>query len=93
MALYAVIWRYVDDTALVDKVRPRHRQYLRNLVTQGLVRQAGPFSDASGGLVMYEVADDHELKKLVENDPFMIDGAISRYEFWQWSPLVGPLAG
>jgi hypothetical protein len=31
------------------------------MVKQGIVRQAGPFRDGSGGLLVYDVADENEL--------------------------------
>ncbi|KUH67484.1 hypothetical protein AU184_26410 [Mycolicibacterium novocastrense] len=92
MALFAVVWHYVDDTALLDRVRPEHRSYLGDLIARGIVRTAGPFTDGSGGILIYEVRDKAELTKLIDDDPFSRNGAIARYDAWEWSPLSGPLA-
>lgn len=93
MALFAVIWRYTDDTALLDEVRPLHREYLGDMVRRGVVRQAGPFGDGSGGLLVYDVADEHELQKWITEDPFSVHGVVVESRSWPWTPVVGPLAG
>ncbi|MCW2721544.1 MAG: uncharacterized protein QOG20_1107 [Pseudonocardiales bacterium] len=93
MALFAVVWRYTDDTALLDEVRPLHREYLGDMVQRGVVRQAGPFGDGSGGLLVYDVADEHELQKWIAEDPFSVRGVVVESRSWPWTPVVGPLAG
>lgn len=92
MALFAVVWRYVPDTALLDRVRPDHRSYMLDLVSQGTIRMAGPFADGSGGLLIYDVPDEEELTMLISKDPFSRAGVVERYDAWRWSPLAGPLA-
>jgi hypothetical protein len=93
MALYVVVWHYVDNTELVDRVRPDHRNYLRSAGESGRLRAGGPFADASGGVLVYDVADDAELTELIENDPFRRNNVIARYDAWEWSPLMGPIKG
>ncbi|MBW0088033.1 hypothetical protein I4I73_00400 [Pseudonocardia sp. KRD-184] len=92
MALFAVVWRYTDDVALLDEVRPRHREYLGGMVERGVVRQAGPFGDGSGGLLVYDVEDEHELATWIAEDPFTVSGVIVESRWWPWTPVVGPLA-
>jgi uncharacterized protein YciI len=91
MALFAVVWRYTEDTALIDEVRPLHREYLGELVHQGVVRQAGPFADGSGGLLVYDVADEQELRKRIGEDPYSLRGVIVESRSWPWTPVFGPL--
>ncbi|MCE0762379.1 YciI family protein [Pseudonocardia kujensis] len=92
MALFAVVWRYTDDTRLLDEIRPLHRDYLQDMVKQGVVRQAGPFRDGSGGLLVYDVADETELAERIGEDPFSVNGVIVESHSWPWTPVVGPLA-
>ncbi|NMH99539.1 YciI family protein [Pseudonocardia acidicola] len=92
MALFAVVWRYTDDTGLLDEVRPLHRAYLQDMVRQGVVKQAGPFGDGSGGLLIYDVADEDELAKWIDEDPFSVHGVIAESRSWPWTPVVGPMA-
>jgi hypothetical protein len=42
MALYVVAWHYVDNTELVDRVRPQHRNYLRGVADSGRLRVGSP---------------------------------------------------
>lgn len=92
MSLFAVIWRYTDDISRVDEVRPSHRKYLGGLVQRGLVREAGPWSDGSGGLLVFDVADEAELKSLLDADPCNINGVLVEQRIHEWNVLVGPLS-
>jgi len=92
MPLFAVVWHYTSDTELRDRVRPEHRSYVFDLATRGLVLTAGPFGDGSGGLLIYHVADEVELAKVISDDPYSRNGAIERYDAWQWEPVIGTLA-
>jgi uncharacterized protein len=93
MALYVVAWHYVDNTELVNRVGPEHRNYLRGVADGGRLRASGPFADASGGVLVYHVADEEELIRLIEDDPFSRNNVIARYDAWEWSPLIGPIKG
>lgn len=92
MAFYAVVWRYTDDSALVDETRPLHREYLRGMVERGQVRQAGPWADGTGGLLVFEVADDAELTALLVADPYTKAGVVVDQQIHEWRAVVGPLA-
>ncbi len=59
----------------------------------GRLRASGPFADASGGVLVYYIADEDELIRLIENDPFSRNNVIARYDAWEWSPLIGPIKG
>jgi uncharacterized protein YciI len=92
LSLFVVVWHYVDDTELVDRIRPLHREFLMKLVEAGTVRQAGPWVDGSGGLLVFDVAGQDELDGWIEQDPFTVHGAIAHRQSWAWRPLVGPLS-
>lgn len=87
-----VACHYVDETELVDRVRPLHREFLMKLVQAGTVRQAGPWLEGSGGVLVYDVADQEELDRSVNEAPFTVHGAIGHRQWWAWRPLVGPLS-
>jgi len=59
--------------------------YLLNLQKKGILWTAGPFSDFSGGLMIYEVQSIEEAKKAVEEDPFYVQGFFSpQYTLKEW---------
>jgi uncharacterized protein len=84
---YVVIARYVNDVATVEKLRPAHRLYARQLATEGKLVAAGPFADGSGGLFIYEVGSLQEVEDLVAADPYVIGGAFASYETRPWEML------
>jgi uncharacterized protein YciI len=93
MTIYAVTYRYSDDVATRDRVRPEHREYLRGLADRGLLLLSGPFGpdEPAGALLIFRAADKAEVSALVEKDPFTISGLITSSEIAEWEPVIGPL--
>jgi uncharacterized protein len=93
MTIYAVTYRYSDDAATRDRVRPEHREYLRGLADQGLLLLSGPFGpdEPAGALLLFRAAGKAEVSALIEKDPFTANGVISSSEIMEWEPVIGPL--
>jgi uncharacterized protein len=93
MPIYAVTYRYSDDVATRDRVRPEHREYLRGLADRGLNLLSGPFGpdEPAGGLLIFRAANKAEVTALIEKDPFTIHRVISSREIAEWNPATGPL--
>jgi uncharacterized protein YciI len=93
MPIYAVTYRYSDDVATRDRVRPEHREYLRGLADRGLNLLSGPLGpdEPAGGLLIFRAADKAEVAALIEKDPFTIHGVITSSEIAEWNPVIGPL--
>jgi uncharacterized protein len=93
MTIYAVTYRYSDDVATRDQVRPEHREYLRGLADQGQLLLSGPFGpgEPAGGLLIFRAADKAEVAALIEKDPFTTTGVITSSEIAEWEPVIGPL--
>jgi uncharacterized protein len=93
MTIYAVTYRYSDDAATRDRVRPEHREYLRGLADRGLLLLSGPFGpdEPAGALLIFRAADKAEVSALVEKDPFTISEVITSIEIAEWEPVIGPL--
>ena len=93
MTIYAVTYRYSDDVAKRDRVRPEHREYLRGLADRGLLLLSGPHGpgEPPGALQLFRAADKAEVSTLIEKDPFTINGVISSSETVEWEPVIGPL--
>jgi uncharacterized protein YciI len=59
----------------VARVRPQHRTYMMELIERGNVVAAGSFlPDDDGGLFLYEAADLDEVRRMVEDDPYVREG-------------------
>lgn len=71
MAQFVVQLRF--DLAETDrrmKVRPAHREYLAELKAAGKLVAAGPFTDQTGALLVYDVTDEAELRDILAKDPY-----------------------
>jgi uncharacterized protein YciI len=79
---------YVEDLDRVAALRPAHRQYMAQLDAENKLWAAGPFSDGTGGLFIYEAVDQHAAKEIRDADPYVTGGALTRSELMPWSPAL-----
>lgn len=71
MILYAAILTTIDqdkDAEILDI----HKKYLQDLIDEGKIFAKGPFTDHSGGLVIYKANSYEEAMIMAENDPAVI---------------------
>lgn len=72
MILYVAILKTIDakkDAEILDE----HKAYLQRYIDEGKIYAKGPFTDHSGGLIIYKVESMDEAKNLIENDPVIRD--------------------
>lgn len=86
MAKFMALITY-GDRVRRDETRPRHREYLQQLLDQGKLHESGPFTDDSGAAIVYEAADEAEARDLLENDPYVRDGVLSDARIAEWNIL------
>ncbi|ASR38656.1 hypothetical protein BAY61_30755 [Prauserella marina] len=87
MAWFVVETRYVQEK--FGEVRPRHREYLTALAEQGVVAVAGPLDNDIGGLTLYQAQDREELQRLLDADPYHLEGALAERTVREFKPVVG----
>jgi uncharacterized protein YciI len=85
---FAAVIEYSRDKAKIAEVRPVHRQYLTGLHESGRLVAAGPFTDDSGALIVYEAASREEAEALIANDPFARNGIFVGYQLRPWNPVM-----
>ena len=85
---YAAVIEYTRDMDKVQSIRPVHRQYLTSLRERGQLAAAGPFTDDSGALIVYEAASVEEAEKLLQGDPFHQNGIFLTYVLRPWNPVL-----
>jgi len=85
---YAAIIEYTRDKEKVQSIRPVHRQYLTALRERGQLVAAGPFTDDSGALIVYEAASVEEAERLLQGDPFHANGIFLTYMLRPWNPVL-----
>lgn len=84
---FAAVIEYIQDKAKIAEIRPTHRQYLTSLLEKGQLAVAGPLTDDSGALIVYEAADAAEAEKLLKADPFAENGIFVKYQLRPWNPV------
>jgi uncharacterized protein YciI len=85
---FAAIIEYSQDRAKIASIRPTHRQYLSELRQRGQLAVAGPFTDDSGALIVYEAATREEAEALLKGDPFNESGIFLSYQLRPWNPVM-----
>jgi len=86
MALFAVQLRFTDTDRRMQ-VRPAHRDYLTSLKEAGKLVTAGPFADQTGALLIYDVADEAELRDILAKDPYTPADVYEIAALNEWQPL------
>lgn len=92
MSIYAVSYTYSDDVATRDEVRPSHRDFLRGLNAEGIVRASGPVDGGIGALVVLEAESAEDALRILDADPFQVRGVIAERSVRQWDVVIGGLA-
>jgi uncharacterized protein YciI len=85
----AAILDYISDTAKIASIRPAHRQYLSELRERGQLVICGPFTDDTGGLIVYETASPADAEKIIQGDPFYKNGIIVKFQIRPWKVVMG----
>jgi uncharacterized protein YciI len=82
MAYFAAIL-HMEKPELNQKYRPDHLAYLDQLAEQGKIFAKGPFTDGSGGMVVYIADSLEEAREMAERDPYVVHG-VRRLELHEW---------
>jgi uncharacterized protein YciI len=89
MARFAVEWVFGEDQEGRLAVRPAHREYLGGLVERGVLLVSGPWEDQTGALLVYEVADEAELREVLAADPYTRAGVVAETRVHEWQTVMG----
>ncbi|WP_414936788.1 YciI family protein [Amycolatopsis sp. cmx-11-51] len=87
MAWFLVEIRYVREK--LEDVRPRHREFLSGLADQGVVALGGPLGDDSGGISLYQAADETALNEIIDQDPYHLEGVVAERTVREFKPVIG----
>jgi uncharacterized protein len=86
--IFAANIEYIADKEKIDLVRPKHRQYLLNLLDNGALVASGPFLDGYGALIIYEASTLEEAEQLLKDDPFHAEGIFVQWIIRPWKPIM-----
>ncbi|WP_427895395.1 YciI family protein [Kribbella sp. GL6] len=88
MAQFVVQLRFdVSETDRRLEVRPAHREYLASLREAGKLVAAGPFPDGTGALLVYDAADEAEVRDILAKDPYTPANIYEIATLAEWQPL------
>lgn len=82
MIMYALIMKMVDSKK-DEEILEEHIAYLEKYIDKGKIYAKGPFTDGSGGLVIFNVGSIEEAREIAENDPAMVNKSRT-YELKEW---------
>jgi uncharacterized protein len=77
-----------QGAALRPAVRPAHLENLRPFVERGKVIVGGPFTDASGSLIVADFDSETAAREFAANDPYTKQGVFERVEVKPFRQVV-----
>ena len=81
---YAALIEYSQDKVLVESHRPAHRVYLKSLLDNNQLFEAGPTEDGYGALIIYEADSPEGVEALMKGDPFFAAGVFLKWTVRPW---------
>ena len=85
---FAAMIEYTPDRDKIAAARPAHREYLKGVFDSGRLAISGPFTDDSGGILVYEVDTPEQAESLIRNDPFAKRGVFLSWTIKEWKVVM-----
>lgn len=79
---YAYFYFMAKDIPNFPSLLEKHIAYWKD--HSEIVTQSGPFSDRSGGLIVFEAANEKTAQKIAKDDPFVLSGALEQSWLKAW---------
>jgi uncharacterized protein YciI len=70
-----------------EEIRKEHIAYLNGLIEEGKILAKGPFTDHSGGLIIFQVESLEEAKRLADQDPAAIENT-REFQVKEWKSTL-----
>jgi uncharacterized protein len=83
MKYFAALLSVIDEEKN-RTLRPSHLAFVDEHESRGQVFARGPFTDGTGGLVIYCASSLDEAQELAASDPYVVEGA-RRLELHEWT--------
>ncbi len=72
---YYIAYLEMIDSKKDEEVLAEHKAYLQKYLEEGTIYAKGPFSDHSGGLIVYKTETEGEALDIANNDPVVREGS------------------
>jgi uncharacterized protein YciI len=91
MPYFALIYDTVDDYVNFRAAhRDRHLALANQAVARGELLFGGAFAEpVDGALLIFQAADKSVVETFAQNDPYVINGLVARWEIRPWNVVVG----
>lgn len=87
---FALEYVYVSD--ILEKrgpYRAKHLELLENLVKEGKLLGAGPYSPPTGGLFLFRDETSASAEQFVADDPYVSAGLVTSHTIKEWTKVLG----
>lgn len=86
MILYTAYFK-VTDSVLDLEIRQDHLDYIYRLLEEGIIVAKGPFTDHSGGLIVYKSPTLESASAYIMQDPVILKGSRT-VEIKEWKSTL-----
>lgn len=83
--MFIVLLHYKKPIAEIDKYRPAHLDFLDKYYQQNYFVVSGRRASSTGGVIVANIKDEQQLKKILAEDPFAIH-ELADYEIIEFNP-------
>ena len=84
--MFIVMLNYKKPLEVVEEYLVAHRAYLEEGYKKNFFVASGPKNPRTGGIIISQLKDKHQLDKIVQQDPFYLQG-IADYELIEFTPV------
>ena len=85
--MYIISLTYIVDLKEVDKLLPKHIEYLQNQYEKGNFIASGRKIPRIGGIIFSKINNLQKLEEILEQDPFKINN-LAKYEIQKFIPSM-----
>jgi uncharacterized protein YciI len=89
MPVYVIEWCFPAERERRLAVRSDHRAFLEQLHSRGMLVAAGPWADDTGALILLSAGSLDEVARLLEADPYLVEGVGGEHRVREWRPFIG----
>lgn len=87
---FAVLYRYPAGDENIARVRPTHREFLKELLDEGILVGSGPFEEGDALIIIRlpEGSTVADAEALMDKDPYTLEGVLPGREIFAWTPVL-----
>jgi uncharacterized protein YciI len=87
MPWFVKIEKGIVDKTTFDRYVSAHKEYVRDLISQGREAKTGYWAEKGGGMLLFKAASLEEAKAIIVRDPLIENGCVE-YELHEWRIVV-----